>query len=202
MIAARVEDLRAWQLTYRFKLAVYEIVRTSPIASDRDLRLQLRKSAASAVSQIEEGFARFYPKDFGRMVIGARASLKECCGHLRDAVDREYISPETLQDPSSTARDALKEMAGLIDYLQSSEAEENARRIRERRIARRQARKSKEQRRRPNPEHRTENAEPRTENPEPRTENPEPRTENPEPRTGNTEQRTGNTEQRTKNEEL
>jgi hypothetical protein len=35
------------------------------------------------------------------MVVGARASLKECCGHLRDAVDRGYISAETQQDSAA-----------------------------------------------------------------------------------------------------
>jgi four helix bundle protein len=143
MIAKRVEDLRSWQLTYKFKLAVYRIVETGSVASDFELRNQLRDSAASAVSQIEEGFARFYPKDFGRMVVGGRASLKECCGHLRDAVDRGHISVETQEEALAIARDALPEIAGLIDYLQSPEAEKNARRIKEQRGERRRARRNK-----------------------------------------------------------
>jgi four helix bundle protein len=116
----------------------------SPLTSK--LRDQLRESAASAVSQIEEGFARFYPRDFGRMVVNARASLKECCGHLRDAVDRGYITQAMQRDAASLAGEALKEIAGLIDYLQSPEAERNASRIRERRAERRRARTNKEPR--------------------------------------------------------
>jgi hypothetical protein len=64
MSADRVENLRAWQLTYKFKLAVYELLRVGPITADLRLSGQLREAAASAVSQIEEGFARFYPQGF------------------------------------------------------------------------------------------------------------------------------------------
>jgi four helix bundle protein len=146
MMAGRVEDLRAWQLTYKFKLAVYRIIDwPRREGSDVKLRDQLRESAASAVSQIEEGFARFYPKDFGRMAVGARASLKECCGHLRDAVDRGCISPDTQQEIDALARDALREIVGLLDYLQSPEAERNARQIKERRAARRRTRRKREE---------------------------------------------------------
>jgi hypothetical protein len=38
MTASRVEDLRAWQLTYKFKLGVYQIMQGSSIASDFELR--------------------------------------------------------------------------------------------------------------------------------------------------------------------
>jgi four helix bundle protein len=172
MSADRVENLRAWQLTYKFKLAIYGLLRVGPIARDFKLRDQLRDAAASAVSQIEEGFARFYPKDFGRLVVGAKASLLECCGHLRDAVDRGHITPEASHEMDALARDALHEIGGLLDYLQSPEAERNARRIKERRAERRQRRK--------NPP----NEEPRTPNPEPRT---EPPNKNREPGTGNEE---------------
>lgn len=166
MNVRRVEDLRAWQLTYRFKLAVYRLLRESRIADDRDLRIQIRKSAASAVSQIEEGFARFYPKDNGRMVVAARASFKECLGHLRDAVDLEYITEDALAEKEALARPALREIAGYLDYLQSEEAERNARRIKEKRIERRRRRSQIKD---SDEEPRTENAEGEPGNPEPET---------------------------------
>jgi four helix bundle protein len=136
----RVEDIRAWRQAYSFKLAIYGLIRTEPLAADFTLCDQLRDAAASTVSQIEEGFARFYPKDFGRMVVGAKASMQECRGHLRDAVDRGHITDAKRAELDSAADGAMKEMAGLIDYLQSPEAEENARRIRARSGERRAAR--------------------------------------------------------------
>jgi four helix bundle protein len=139
--AASVEELRTWQEAYSFKLAVYKTIEASSFDQHRTLRDQLRDAAASAVSQMEEGFGRFYPKDHARMVVGARASLKECRGHLRDAHDRGLISSEVRTELDTTITHALREIGGLLDYLQSPEAEENARRIKARRAERRKTRR-------------------------------------------------------------
>ena len=135
-----IEDIRAWQLAEEFKLNVYRLTDAGALARDRRLRDQLREAAASATSQISEGFGRFDPVDFARFVKIGRASLVECKNHLIDAVDRGYISAEKQREYSLRADDALKEMAGLIDYLQSPEAKRNAERIRQARIDRRRLR--------------------------------------------------------------
>ena len=88
MTAKTFRDLRAWQTAYAFKLRVYELIESGPLSNDETLRKQLRESAASAASQISEGFGRFDPVDFARFVKMARASLVECQNHLQDAVDR------------------------------------------------------------------------------------------------------------------
>ena len=66
----------------------------------------------------------------------------ESQNHLRDAVDKEYITEEKRAELDALAETALREVTGLIEYLQSAEALQNARRARERRIATRQARRS------------------------------------------------------------
>jgi four helix bundle protein len=146
-----VDEIRAWQCAYAFKLAVYELIRTTAIDRDFLLRDQLRRSAASAVSQLEEGFARFYPKDFGRLAVGAKASIAESRGHLRDAVDSGHISPDVRMTHDTMAAETLKELVGLIDYLQSPEAEENARRIKAKRAETRRQRQAQRKNREPEP---------------------------------------------------
>ena len=89
----------------------------------------------------------------------ARASLMESQNHLRDAVDKGYITEDVRLELDKLAEAALGEVTGLMEYLQSPEALRNARRARERRIASRAERNS-----------RTPNGEPSTSNPEPRTE--------------------------------
>jgi four helix bundle protein len=183
MTPSNLEELRAWQLTYSFKLAVYDLLRTSDIATDSDLCGQLRRAARSAASQLQEGHARFYPKDFGRMAVSAKASLAECRGHLQDAKDSGLISEETLETHDNQAQEALKELAGLIDYLQSPEAEQNAKRIRAQRTERWRERHQRKSREHSPPapklnEQGTPNSEPRTPNDELRTPNDERGTEN------------------------
>lgn len=61
---------------------------------------------------------------------------------LIDAVDKHYITEETRLELDALAVAAIKEVTGLMEYLQSPEALRNARRARERRIASRQQRLS------------------------------------------------------------
>jgi len=63
--------------------------------------------------------------------------------HLIDAVDKGYITEEARLELDALAVDALQEVTGLMEYLQSPEALRNARRARERRIATRQERLGK-----------------------------------------------------------
>jgi hypothetical protein len=95
------------------------------------------------------------PADRVRTVVG------ECQNHLQDAVDRGHITEETRGAHDSQAEQALIEIGGLLDYLQSPDAARNAKRIKEARYARRQ--------RRTKPAPSIENTEPRTSNNEPRT---------------------------------
>ena len=140
MSASTFQDLRAWQLARAFKLGIYELTECEPLASDVRLREQLRDAAASAPSNISEGFGRFDPPDFARMVKIAKASLLECQNHLLDAVDRGHISPAICDLHIAKAGEVLSEIAGLIDYLQSPEAKRNAERIRQKRFERRRNR--------------------------------------------------------------
>jgi len=137
MTAKTFRDLRAWQTAYAFKLRIYELIESGPLSNDETLRKQLRESAASAVSQISEGFGRFDPVDFARFVKMARASLVECQNHLQDAVDRGHITNDVRHEYEKLAKDALLEIGGLLDYLQSPEAKKNAERVRQKRFERR-----------------------------------------------------------------
>lgn len=139
-----LEDIRAWRLSQQFKVAVYRLIESTAISSDPRLRQQLREAAAGAASQVSEGFGRFDPADFARFIKMARASLIECKTHLLDAYDRGYIPFEVHLEHCRQADDALREMVGLLDYLQSPEAKQNAERIRQERIRRRQMRRQRE----------------------------------------------------------
>jgi four helix bundle protein len=141
----RIEDIRAWHLARQFKLGIYRLIDSGALAKNRNLEEQLREAAASAPSNISEGFGRFDPADFGRLVKVARASIIECKNHLIDAVDGGLITEEMRLQHDAVAEEAMKETAGLLDYLQSPEAKRNAERIRQRRIERRRMRRNTEQ---------------------------------------------------------
>jgi four helix bundle protein len=138
--ASDFRDLRAWQLAHAFKLGIYALISRGSLVADFRLSGQLREAAASVPSNIAEGFGRFDPADFARLVKVAKASLVECQNHLQDAVDRRHISRELCGQHDAKAKEVLREVAGLLDYLQSPDAKRNAEKIRQSRIARRQQR--------------------------------------------------------------
>ena len=92
------------------------------------------------LEDISEGFGRFDPADFARFLKMARASIIECQNHLVDAVDRGHISETVRHEHDEVALMAIKEVSGLIDYLQSPAAKQNAERLRQKRIERRNRR--------------------------------------------------------------
>jgi four helix bundle protein len=160
----RFTELRAWQACDIYKKAIYLLCDNEPITRDFGRRKQLEESASRPTAHIAEGFGRFNPPDFARFCVIARSSLMESQNHLRDFVDKKYITEAQRLELDGLAETALEEVTGLMEYLQSPEALRNARRARERRIASR-------------PERRTQNTERRTGKSEPRMENKEAGTE-------------------------
>lgn len=167
----RFEDLRAWKACVAYKRAVYKVCEETTLARDFRKRDQLERSVAGPPAHVAEGYGRFNPPEFAHFLVYARSSLMESQNHLLDAVDKRHITEETRTSLNALAVEALEEVTGLLEYLQTPEALRNARRARERRVASRPERLARRVApRSPNPEPRT--SEPRT--PEPRT--PEPRT--------------------------
>ena len=138
----RFTELRAWQACDVYKKAVYRLCCTGGLSTDLTRRTQLERSAAGAPAHVAEGFGRFNPADFARFLVMARASLMESQNHLRDAVDKAYITEDIRVEHDALAEGALQEVTGLMEYLQSPEALRNARRARERRIASRDSRRT------------------------------------------------------------
>jgi four helix bundle protein len=139
----RYMGLRAWQACNRYKRAIYRLCADGPISRDWSRRRQLEESVAGPPAHLAEGYGRFNPPDFARFVVFARSSLMESQNHIDDGVDKGYINQQMLISLSELAGAALKEVGGLLEYLQSPEALDNARRIRERRIASRTARRQR-----------------------------------------------------------
>jgi four helix bundle protein len=183
--ARRFHQLRAWQACDAYKKAVYQLCLDLPLANDWKRRGQLEDSVAGPPSHVAEGFGRFNPPDFARFLVFARSSLMESQNHLRDAVDKKYITDETRLKLDALAETALEEVTGLMEYLHSPEAMRNARRAREHRLATRHERAARRPARAP----KARSAEPRTPNGERRTTEANPEPEH-EPRSENSEART------------
>jgi len=107
-------DLVCWQLSYELNCEVLAFTETGPVSKDFKYRDQIRDSAASAPSNIAEGFGRFRPKDSARFYEFARASLMETRNHLIDGRDRGYLDDNLYFRLMNLARAALKTTTNLM----------------------------------------------------------------------------------------
>ena len=114
------EDLVVWQLAYQLKLGVYELIRTSPIRTDRNLHDQLRNAARASPRLIAEGFGRYVPGEFARYLRTANGELKETFDALRDAVDCGYVNQNQIVPLQRLSKRASKAASSLIAYLRSA----------------------------------------------------------------------------------
>jgi four helix bundle protein len=92
MAARRYQDLDVWLLANELKKKVYALVDRSTARDDRRFCEQIRDSAASAPSNLAEGFACYKHPEFARYARFAKASLTETHNHLGDGVDRHHIT--------------------------------------------------------------------------------------------------------------
>jgi four helix bundle protein len=85
----RFEDLDAWKLADELKKKVYALLDRSGAARDRRFYDQLTDSAASAPSNLSEGFGYYRHPEFAKHARIAKSSLMETQSHL------EVSTPES-----------------------------------------------------------------------------------------------------------
>jgi four helix bundle protein len=115
-------ELITWQLSNELKLAVYELIRSTPLARDSVLSDQLRRSASAAPRNVAEGFGRYLPGEFMRHLRTANGELKETFDALQDAVDRGLVDKESVVPLQRLSRRASKAASNLIAYLRTADA--------------------------------------------------------------------------------
>ena len=114
------EELIVWQLSYELKIAVYDLIKTTPIRSDQNLHDQLRNDAGATPRLVAEGFGRYLPGDFAKYLRTANGELKETFDALRDAVDRGYVQQDRIVPLQRLSKRASKAASGLIKYLRTA----------------------------------------------------------------------------------
>ena len=125
--AKRFTELRAWQACNTYKQAIYRMCAEGPLSRDWERRRQLEESVAGPPAHIAEGFGRFNPTEFARFTVIARVSLIESRDHLRNAVDKQYITDAIRCELDGVAEEALREVTDLIDLLRRDSSHQSPR---------------------------------------------------------------------------
>ena len=120
MKITRFEDIGAWQEARKLVKMVYDVIKKSP-KFRRDFRLvnQMQDAAASAMSNIGEGFARRRNKEFIQFLFISKSSAAEVQSQLYVALDQEYINQDDFDRIYNQAEVVSKLDSGFIKYLNS-----------------------------------------------------------------------------------
>jgi four helix bundle protein len=110
-------DLRAWQSAMELCRLVYKVTKAFPKEELYGLTLQIRRSAVSVPSNIAEGHAREFTKEFLRHLSVAQGSLAELETQLILACDFECLGQKELEELMQLADDIGKMLRGLQKSL-------------------------------------------------------------------------------------
>lgn len=97
-VAHKVEELDTWKLCNELVARVEAATERAPASKDRKFCEQINDAAADALSDMAEGFARFYPNDHAAFLGYAIASLEEVRTRAGVGYQRKYFDEKTTSD--------------------------------------------------------------------------------------------------------
>lgn len=112
-------NLEVWKLSHQLVLSIYKITEKFPKTEQFGLVSQIRRSAISIPTNIIEGQARQYKKEFIQFLYIAKGSLEETNYHLFLAKDLVFISEETYQELSEICTRIKMMLHKLIKSMQT-----------------------------------------------------------------------------------
>ena len=111
------DKLIVWKQSHQLVLKIYEITKGFPNSELFGLTSQIRRAAVSVPSNIVEGKARGFDKEYKRFLMMARGSLEEVKYQLLLAKDLEYIDSNKYEEVINLTNDVGKLLNGLIRSL-------------------------------------------------------------------------------------
>ena len=115
-------ELTVYQLCDEMRRRIRLVLRRPCFQSDPELRGQRRRASERPCPVIAEGFSRYHPREIGKFVRDAKASLSEIVEHLDRAVDREFVTKGEASEIAVLCKRGRGAATAFIRYLESAEA--------------------------------------------------------------------------------
>lgn len=109
--------LLVWQKSHELVLKIYEITKNFPQNEAFGLTSQIRRASVSVPSNIVEGKARGFNKEYKRFLLMARGSLEEVKYQMMLARDLKYIDEVIYLEVYKKMDEVGRLLGGLIKKL-------------------------------------------------------------------------------------
>ena len=115
------QDLEIWQLARKQVNGLNEVLKTSALAKDFNLKDQMISSAGSVMDCIAEGFERGGNKEFRHFLTLAKGSNGEFRSQLIRCMDKQYFETEKYNGLYENNILLGKKLHAFIGYLNRTE---------------------------------------------------------------------------------
>jgi len=114
------ETLEVWRLARELTQHIYDVTRRPRFSRDFGLVDQIRRSSASIMSNIAEGYERGSNKELLHFLYIAKSSCGEVRSHLYIALDQGYISSEEHNSLISLCKSISVKLSNFIHAVKIS----------------------------------------------------------------------------------
>jgi len=114
------EELEIWKASRELTCGIYKITNNGLFAKDYDLKSQIRRAAASIMSNIAEGHERSGNPEFIQFLSIAKGSCGEVRSQLYIAMDQGYINNKDCERIIDSFKKLSSMISNLMKYLKNS----------------------------------------------------------------------------------
>lgn len=116
----KFEDLQVWQLAREICRDVWQLLETTTISKDFELKNQMNRSSGSVMDNIAEGFERNGKREFIQFLSIAKGSCGELKSQLYRALDKNHITEHQFNNLSYKADIQCMKLGSFMAYLNST----------------------------------------------------------------------------------
>lgn len=116
MKVTKFEDLNCWKDSRKLVSMIYRITNEVPFSKDFGLRDQIQRASVSVMTNIAEGFHRYFDKESIRFYDFAQSSAAEVSSLLYVAQDQSYITEDEAILIREQANKTRAQILAMIKY--------------------------------------------------------------------------------------
>jgi four helix bundle protein len=129
MMARDYTKIKAWQLSDKLAIMVYNVTRSFPRSEIFGLTSQMRRAAVSVSANIVEGSARKHQSEYLQFLYTSIGSLVELGYYIRFSKEIGYLDRQNFDDLNSLYEQTIRTLRALINFIEKSKVKDQGSKV-------------------------------------------------------------------------